>query len=56
MVGADTMVDDIKFSDILTVIKKNRPFVALCIHGICICTMQFNKSVHKAEPACCEVS
>ena len=22
-------------------IKKNRPFVALCIHGICICTMQY---------------
>jgi GPH family glycoside/pentoside/hexuronide:cation symporter len=33
--------DDIKISDILDVVKKNRAFVALCIHGICICTMQF---------------
>lgn len=40
-VGADTKVDDIKFSDILTVVRKNRPFVALCIHGICICLMQY---------------
>ena len=23
------------------VIKKNRPFVALCIHGVCICLMQY---------------
>ncbi len=37
----ETKADDIKFSDILTVVKKNRPFVALCIHGICICTMQY---------------
>ena len=34
-------VDDIKVSDILDVVKKNRLFVALCIHGICICTMQY---------------
>ncbi len=40
-VGADTKADDIKFSDILVVVKKNRPFVALCIHGVCICTMQY---------------
>ena len=40
-VGEDVKADDIKFSDILVVIKKNRPFVALCIHGICICTMQY---------------
>ena len=33
--------DEIKISDILGVIKKNRAFVALCIHGICICTMQY---------------
>ena len=33
--------DDIKFSDILDVIKKNKAFVALCIHGVCICTMQY---------------
>ena len=37
----ETKADDIKFSDILTVVKKNRPFVALCIHGVCICTMQY---------------
>ena len=40
-VGAETKADDIKFSDILVVLKKNRPFVALCIHGICICLMQY---------------
>ena len=40
-VGEETKADDIKLSDILTVVKKNRPFVALCIHGICICTMQY---------------
>ena len=38
---ADTKADDIKFSDILVVITKNRAFLALCIHGICICTMQY---------------
>ena len=40
-VGEDVKADDIKFSDILTVVKNNRPFVALCIHGVCICTMQY---------------
>ena len=40
-VGEETKADDIKFSDILEVVKKNRPFVALCIHGICICLMQY---------------
>lgn len=33
--------DDIKMTDILGVFKKNRAFLALCIHGICICTMQY---------------
>jgi GPH family glycoside/pentoside/hexuronide:cation symporter len=37
----ETKADDIKFADILTVVRKNRAFVALCIHGICICTMQY---------------
>ena len=37
----ENKADDIKISDILDVIKKNRAFVALCIHGVCICTMQF---------------
>ena len=33
--------ENIKFTDILTVLAKNRPFVALCLHGICNCTMQY---------------
>ena len=41
IVEEETKADDIKLTDILTVIKKNRAFVALCIHGICICTMQY---------------
>ncbi|MBR5261447.1 MAG: MFS transporter [Oscillospiraceae bacterium] len=40
-VGPEVKADDIKFSDILVVVKKNRPFVALCVHGICICLMQY---------------
>ena len=40
-VGENAKADDIKLSDILVVVKQNRPFVALCIHGICICTMQY---------------
>ena len=30
----------VKLTDIFGVFSKNRPFLALCIHGICICTMQ----------------
>ena len=41
VVNEETKADDIKISDILDVVKKNRAFVALCIHGICICTMQY---------------
>ena len=41
VVVKSSSVDDIKVSDILDVVKKNRLFVALCIHGICICTMQY---------------
>ena len=41
IVGADTAAEEIKFTDILTVLGKNRPFVALCLHGICNCTMQY---------------
>ena len=41
IVGADTKADDIKLTDILTVIRQNRPFVALCVHGVCNCTMQY---------------
>ena len=37
----ETKTDDIKITDILEVVKRNRAFVALCIHGVCICTMQY---------------
>lgn len=33
--------DDIKLTDILHVFKVNRPFVALCLHGLFICLMQY---------------
>jgi GPH family glycoside/pentoside/hexuronide:cation symporter len=33
--------NDIKFTDILDVFKRNRAFLALCLHGVCICTMQY---------------
>ena len=41
VVNEQAKADDIKISDILEVVKQNRAFVALCIHGICICTMQY---------------
>ena len=41
VVDEQTKADNIKFTDILDVVRKNRAFVALCIHGICICTMQY---------------
>ena len=34
------VADNIKMTDIFNVFRVNRPFVALCIHGICMCTMQ----------------
>lgn len=40
-VGENVKADDIKVSDIINVLKNNRPFVALCVHGVCICTMQY---------------
>ena len=33
--------EDIKITDILHVFKVNRPFVALCLHGVFICLMQY---------------
>ena len=33
--------DNIKMTDILNVFKVNRPFQALCIHGLFICLMQY---------------
>lgn len=41
VVNEETKAEDIKFSDIFEVVKKNRAFIALCIHGVCICTMQY---------------
>ena len=41
VVNEKTNADEIKISDVFEVVKKNRAFVALCIHGICICTMQY---------------
>lgn len=32
---------NIKFTDIIDVFKKNRAFLALCIHGVCVCTNQY---------------
>ena len=32
--------DKIKITDILTVFKSNRAFLALCIHSVCLCTQQ----------------
>ena len=36
--------ENIKFTDILVVLAKNRPFIALCIHGICNCVMQYGSN------------
>ena len=39
--GENGQADNIKVTDILNVFKVNRPFVALCLHGIFICLMQY---------------
>ena len=44
VVNASSTPESIKFTDILTVLVKNRPFVALCIHGICNCAMQYGSN------------
>ena len=36
-----TEQSNIKVTDILNVFRVNKPFLALCIHGLCICTMQY---------------
>lgn len=41
IVSEESKADNIKLTDIIDVFKKNRPFVALCLHGLCICTMQY---------------
>lgn len=40
-VTTETEQQNIKVTDILNVFRTNRPFLALCIHGLCICTMQY---------------
>ena len=42
--GNSSENDNIKVTDILQVIKQNRPFVALCVHGLFICMMQYTGS------------
>lgn len=44
VVGDEARPENIRLTDIVRVFKKNRPFVALCIHGIAICTMQYTSS------------
>lgn len=34
---SDSDADNVKWSDILGVVRNNRPFLALCIHGVFIC-------------------
>ncbi len=41
VVNEEAKADDIKLTDIFNVVAKNRPFLALCVHGVCICTMQY---------------
>ena len=36
--------ENIKLTDILVVLAKNRLFIALCIHGICNCAMQYGSN------------
>ncbi len=36
---AQAKADSVKFSDILVVFRKNRPFLALCLHSVCITVM-----------------
>ena len=36
--------ESIKLTDILSVLAKNRLFIALCIHGICNCVMQYGST------------
>ncbi len=39
--SSDEEKQNIKITDILNVFRVNRPFLALCVHGLCICTMQY---------------
>lgn len=44
VVEEDSNKENIKITDILNVFKVNRPFVALCLHGLFICLMQYSAS------------
>ena len=44
VVNESSTPENIKFTDILVVLAKNRPFVALCIHGVCNCAMQYGSN------------
>ena len=44
VVNTSTNPENIKFTDLLTVLAKNRPFIALCVHGICNCAMQYGSN------------
>lgn len=39
--NSEKQEQNIKITDILNVFRVNRPFLALCVHGFCICTMQY---------------
>ncbi len=43
-VGENKEQQNVNLTDILGVFRVNRPFLALCIHGFCICTMQYVSS------------
>lgn len=40
-VTSDEAAQSVKMTDILNVFRVNRPFVALCLHGLFICMMQY---------------
>lgn len=40
VINAEGSADNIKISDILEVFKRNRAFLALCIHSLFLCSMQ----------------
>ena len=44
IVTASSNPESIKLTDILGVLAKNRLFIALCIHGICNCAMQYGSN------------
>ena len=41
VVKEETKMDNIKIKDMFNIFSKNRLFLALCVHGLCICVMQY---------------